>query len=137
MTDRFHTHDPLRLQGTIKQVVQSFPFGCRAGQTVPTEMASRELISLQHSDSLTNRHQALVEGHFQNALGRLAAGPRVIFFHRLVLDVADGERAVAADARQHSAQVTTGNLAEPVDATLSIPAHVADKEPQALRRHVR
>jgi hypothetical protein len=27
MTDRFHTHDPLRLQGTIQQVVQCFPFG--------------------------------------------------------------------------------------------------------------
>jgi hypothetical protein len=100
-------------------------------------MAGHELIGLQHSDPLTNRHQALIEGYFQNALGRLAAGPRVVFFHRLVFDVADGERAISADTRQHSAQLTTGNPAEPVDATLPIPAHVADKETQVLRRHIR
>src|SRR5208282_1070451 len=46
MTDRFQTHDSLRLQGTIQQVVQSFLFGGRARQTFPTEMASRELIRL-------------------------------------------------------------------------------------------
>src|SRR5208283_3917457 len=37
MTDRFQTHDSLRLQGTIQQVVQSFLFGGRARQTFPTE----------------------------------------------------------------------------------------------------
>src|ERR1700685_3215143 len=106
MTDRVHTHDPLRLQSTIEQVVQSFPFGRSAWQTVPTEMASHELVSLQHSGPLTNRHQTLVEGQLQNALGRLAAGPCIVFFHRLVFDVTDGECAMSADARQHSAQVS-------------------------------
>ena len=138
MTDRFHAHDPLRLQGTIQQVVQNFSFRCRAGQTVPTEMASHELIRLQHPRPLTDRHQSLVEGHLQNALGRLAAGPGVVFFHRLVIDVANGECArLCGCATALCASSLSEASPKPDNTTLPILAHMAHIKPQALGRHVR
>ena len=114
MADRVEADDALRAQRTVEQVVQHLALRCRLRRPLPAEMPVHQLVGLQHAGALADRHGALVEGELQRPLRRLAARPRVVLLHQhVVVDVADGEGAVLADAAQHLAQVRLLHRGEP------------------------
>ena len=69
-------------------------------------MAFGQLVGLHHADAGGDRERAGEEGELERALGGLAAGPGVVLLDaRVVVDVADRQRAVAADSRERSRSV--------------------------------
>ena len=78
--------------------------GARA--LLPPKMPVHQLVGLQHAGALADRDIAAIEGELQRALRRLSAGPGMLLLDQhVVVDVADGERAVAAQPRQDFSEV--------------------------------
>ena len=101
-------------------------------------MAVDQLIGLQHAGARADGEVAIVEGPLQRALGRLPACPGVVLVDEyVVIDVADRERAVVADALDHSSQLVVGHLPKPAPGRLPVAFHRRQKEAQVLRRDVR
>jgi hypothetical protein len=137
MADGIQADDALRAQRAVQQVFQDISFRRRLRRLVPAEVPVRQLVGLQHPPALAHRHHAAVESELQRALGRFAAAPVVhLVDQNVVVDVADGECAVAADAHQYLAQVAARHPAEPGAAIHPVPIHVPHEEAVIARRHV-
>ncbi len=96
MADRIKADNALRAQPAVEQISGGFARGGRLRRVVPAKMPLHQLIGLQHAVAFGNRDRAGVEGELQRALGRFAALPQMLLFgEHVVLDVADGQRAVA------------------------------------------
>jgi len=100
-------------------------------------MPRHQLIGLEHAIALGDRQHAGIERKLQRPLRRLAARPQMLLFHQhVVLDVADGQRAVAPDQGQHLAQIGLADRFEPFVALAPVTLHRRDEEPKILCRHV-
>ncbi len=113
VADRIEADDGLGAQGTVEQVVEDLAFGGGAGWLFPAEMPVGEVVGLEHAVATADREIAGEETEFEGALRRLGAGPGVVFRHaRVVVDVADRERAVAADPGEDASQIGRRDGAE-------------------------
>ena len=138
MADRIQADDPLRAQGAIQQIGMGFPRRGRlrrfVGRKVPAEMPRHQFIGLEHAVAFADGDQALVEGQLQRALRRLAAGPRMLLVDQhVVVDIADGQGAVAPDQPHHLAQIRRADRAQPFVAVASVTLHRRHEKAQVLR----
>ena len=107
MADRIQADDALRAQARARADRRSIS-RAEAGfrRLVPAEMPRHQLIGLEHAVALGDREPAFVERQLQRPLRRLAAGPQMLLVHQhVVVDVADGQRAVPPDQPHHLAQI--------------------------------
>src|SRR5579883_818304 len=114
MTDGIEADHALRAQGAVEQVFQNLPLGSGLRPAAPAEMPLHQLVGLDHAVALADRQRAGIEGELQRPLGWLAARPSVVFLDQhVVVDVADRQRTLLADARQDLAQVLLFHPAKP------------------------
>src|SRR6185437_16148678 len=107
IADRIQADESLRPQCPLEDIAQRLALRGRAGQSLPAEVARRQLIRLQHSRAPADGDQPLEEGELQRPLGRLATRPGMTLVdEHVIVDVADGEGSIATDARQDSAQIS-------------------------------
>ena len=99
-------------------------------------MAVDQFVGLHHAVALGDGELAVVEAALQHALGRLARGPGVVLLHRLVVDVADGDGALAADAAQHLAQLGGVGVGIPALRGGPVGLHVGQEVADVGRGHV-
>ncbi len=100
-------------------------------------MPRHQVVSLEHAVALADRQHAGIERQLQRPLRRLAAGPQMLLVDQhIVVNVADGQRAVAPDQAQHLAQVGRLDRAEPFMALALVTFHGGKEEAQILCRHV-
>ena len=138
IADRIETHDALRSQRPVEQIVQNLPLGRSLRQPVPAEVPGHQLVGLEHALPLADGQEAAVERQLQRALRRLAARPGVVLFDQhVVVDVPDRQRALRPDAAEHLAQIRLCHRREPDAAALPVPLHGADVEPHVGGRNVR
>src|SRR3954452_18508112 len=98
MADGIQADDPLRAQRAIEQVVEAFRCRGRLRRLVPAEVPLHQLIGFQHAVALADRERSGKESELQRALGRLSARPKMYLFgQNVVIDVANGESALAPD----------------------------------------
>ena len=97
---------PCARKRAVEQIGGDFRARSRLRRLVPAEMPRHQLVGLEHAVALADRQHAGVERQLQRPLRRLAAGPQMLLVDQhVVVDVADGQRAVLADQPQHLAQV--------------------------------
>ena len=109
----------------------------RLRRLVPAEMPRHQLIGLQHAGAFGDRHLAGIEGELQRPLRGFAALPQMFLLgQHVVLDVADGQRAVAPQQPHHLARVLGLDGGEPSMAFALVQLHRRDEEAKILRRHV-
>ena len=123
VADRVEADGPLRPERAVEAIVEDLRRSRRARARRPAEMPVGELVGLHHAGPGRDGQQPGVEGVLQHALGRLAAGPEMGLLDRIVVDVADAERAVAADAGGNGADLGGADRAEPAVRRLPVRAH--------------
>ena len=129
VADRVEADDALRAQGAVEQVVEGLRLGGGARARRPAEVAVGELVGLHHAVAGADGQHAGEEGVLERALLGLAAGPGVVLVDELVVvDVADGQRAVAADAGDDAAEVGGRDVAEPGRGGCAVALHVGEEE---------
>ena len=137
MADRIEADDALRTQRAVEQIGGGFRRRSRLRRLVPAEMPRHQLIGLQHAGAFGDRHLAGVEGKLQRPLRGLAALPQMLLLgQHVVLDVADGQRAVAPQQPHHLAGVLGLDGGEPAVALAPVLPHRRDEEAKILRRHI-
>ena len=100
-------------------------------------MPLHQLIGLEHAVTLADGDDAGIERQLQRPLRRLAAGPQMFLVHQhVVVDVADGQRAVLSEQPQHLAQVGGFYACEPLVTLAPVQFHVGNEEGQVFRRHI-
>ena len=100
-------------------------------------MPRHELVGLQHAGALADGHRAPIEGELQRPLRRLAAGPQMLLVDQhVIVDVADGERALPAQQAHHLAQVLVRHAGEPAAALVPAPLHGADVKAHGAGRQI-
>ncbi len=100
-------------------------------------MPRHQLIGLQHADALGDREHAGIEQKLQRPLRRLAARPQMLLVDQhVVVDVADGQRAVLPDQPQDLAQIRRLDRREPFMALALVALHGGNEETQIACRHV-
>ena len=112
-------------------MVDDLPLGGGSRRLVPAEMPAGQLVGLEHAGAPADGDEALEESDLQRALGRLAARPQVVLLDQLVVvDIADRQRPVPADAREHLALVLLGDCREPRAPPRPVAPHGAEVEAQ-------
>ena len=67
----------------------------------------------------------------------MAAGPGMLLFHQhVVIDVADGQRAIAPDQPHHLAQIRRVDRCKPFVAVTAMTPHRRKKDAQIPHRHI-
>ena len=137
MADRIQADDALRAQRAVEQIGGDLRRGSRLRRLVPAEMPRHQLIGLQHAGAFGDRHLAGIERKLQRPLRGLAALPQMLLLgQNVVLDVADGQRAVAPQQPHHLAGVLGLDGGEPSMALAPVLLHRRDEEAKILRRHI-
>ena len=137
MADRIEADEPLRTQRAVEQIGRGFRGRGRLRRLVPAEMPRHQLIGLEHAGAFGDRDLAGVERELQRPLRRFAALPQMLLFgQHVVLDVADGQRAVAPEQPHHLARVLGLDGSEPFVALAPVLLHRRDEEAKILRRHI-
>ena len=100
-------------------------------------MSRHQLIGLEHAGAFGDRHLAGVEGKLKRPFRGFAALPEMFLLgQNVVLDVADGQRAVAPQQPHHLAGVLRLDGSEPSVALAPVLPHRRDEEAKILRRHI-
>ena len=137
MADGIQTDEPLRAQRAVEQVGGDFRRPCRLRRLVPAEMPRHQLVGLEHAGAFGDRHLAGVEGKLQRPLRGFAALPEMFLLgQNVVLDVADGQRAVAPQQPHHLACVLRLDGSEPSVAVAPVLPHRRNEKAKILRRHI-
>ena len=128
---------PCARKRAVEQIGGGFARRGRLRRLVPAEMPRHQLIGLQHAVALGDRQHAGIEDELQRPLRRLAARPQMLLVDQhVVVDVADGQRAVLPDQPHHLAQIRRLDRGEPFVALALVPLHRREEEAEILRRHV-
>ena len=100
-------------------------------------MPRHQLIGLEHAGAFGDRHLAGVEGKLQRPLRGFAALPEMFLLgQHVVLDVADGQGAIAPQQPHHLAGVLGLDGSEPSMAFAPVLSHRRHEEAKILRRNV-
>src|SRR5665213_3024078 len=126
-----------RAQRAVEQIGGGFPYARGLRHLVPAEMPRHQFIGLQHAVALADGQRAGIKRQLQRPLRRLAAGPQMLLFGQdIVVDVADGQRAVAPDQPHHLAQIGRRHRGEPPMALALMLLHRRDEEADIAGRHI-
>src|SRR5579883_1470261 len=138
ITDGVQADEALRAQCPLEHVAQDLRLRSHAWQPLPAEMPRGQLVGFQHTGPPADRDEPSEEGELQSALGGFAARPRVVLLdEHVIVDVANRERASAAYAPEHSANVGRRHRSEPAAVRPGPLAHRAYVIPEIIDRQIR